>query len=1045
MLGDPVPAGEGSANRPHRLSFVEPSPSQTQNQSEPVLPEADPIERPHSAGEVPEPNSRRGRVRFNSKSEVNDLRNSRATFPLRDPAIDGTRLQLPAHTRKTSKTIKDIEVPKKRLPDNERPGENPFSDASAVEVVAPVPRKPRPSVLRNNSASSFTEDMMIIDDGYTEPSSEKAFSAKAAQERAKRVASLVGHSASTSRSLSAEGFRSYPPSPLPRKGRQDDIPLMDMDKDNRYNDGGLDSDDEDDEGSKDRRANSSTSEAHKLVRTLTGRPTSGHVRVTSTDSTALESGQMTPIHEQDYTEDYVARPDQYRSGVLSSLLKLYNPQDGAAARKRRTSSTGSHGARSGFSTPGSSGNSTPKQKNAKWYHQKNQSRDTLAGLVEASSKLAAYGGNTPTGQSSKRPPMHGRTHSGGFTQAFHKISRPRLEDEIKITVHIAETLQRQKYLIRLCRALMAYGAPTHRLEEYMRMTARVLELDGQFLYIPGCMLVSFDDVSTHTTEVKLVRTNQGVNLGKLKDVHEIYKEVVHDVIGVEEATQRLDSIIREKPKHNKWLLVFVYGLASVCVGPFAFEANFIDLPISFILGCVLGFLQLIVAPKSDLYANVFEISAAVITSFIARGFGSIPYNGGRLFCFSALAQSSIALILPGYIILCGSLELQSKSIVAGSVRMVYAVIYSLFLGFGITIGTAMYGLMDSNATSATSCARPMNQYVRFAFVPLFTMCLCIINQAKWKQTPVMLLISCSGYVVNFFTSKRFGSNAQLSQTLGALVIGVMGNLYSRLRHGVAAAALLPAIFVQVPSGLAASGSLLAGLTSADGITNTTNKTTIPVSKFLQLLPADYKSTTSDGGGKTTISFLIGTGSALVGQEKTELNSIVFNVGYSMIQVAIGITVGLFLRLLAIANAAVIDTSVAINNHETMALEPRQTWPATCDFNSNGPGWAGFLTAHAAFSSLWAKTPAGFCVASNNWACVVCNHRYMFFWPDETAAGKTVCYTPAQFGAVVTGFNQVARQGQDWCTIRVAGVGHWGFGFDYSHPILDSRGCINHCG
>lgn len=850
MSGEPAPAGEESLNRPHRLSLIDASPS------EPVLPEADPIERPHSAGEVPEVHARRGRVRFNSKSEVNDLRNFRVTFPLRDSAVEDTTRLHPAHTRKSSRNIKDIEVPQRRGADNE----NPFSDASAIDVVAPVPRKPRPSVLRNNSASSFTEDMMITDDGYTEPSSEKAFSALAAQERAKRVASLVGHSASSSRSLSAEGFRSYPPSPLLRKGKQEEIPLVDMDKD-RYNDGGLDSDD-DDEGSKDRRANSSTSEAHKLVRTLTGRPSSGHVRVTSTDSTALESGQLTPIHEQDYTEDYVARPDQYRSGVLSSLLKLYNPQDGAA-HKQRTNSTGSYGARSGFSTPGSSGTSTPKQKNAKWYNQKNQSRDTLAGLVEASSKLAAYGGNTPTGQSSKRPPMHGRTHSGGFTQAFHKISRPRLEDEIKITVHIAETLQRQKYLIRLCRALMAYGAPTHRLEEYMRMSARVLELDGQFLYIPGCMLVSFDDVSTHTTEVKLVRTNQGVNLGKLKDVHEIYKEVVHDVIGVEEATQRLDSIIREKPKHNKWLLVFVYGLASACVGPFAFEANFIDLPISFILGCVLGFLQLIVAPKSDLYANVFEISAAVVTSFIARGFGSIPYNGGRLFCFSALAQSSIALILPGYIILCGSLELQSKSIVAGSVRMVYAVIYSLFLGFGITIGTAMYGLMDGNATSATSCAQPMNQYVRFAFVPLFTMCLCIINQAKWKQTPVMLLISCSGYVVNFFTSKRFPSNAQLSQTLGALVIGVMGNLYSRLRHGVAAAALLPAIFVQVPSGLAASGSLLAGLTSADGITNSTNKTTTSVSKFLQLLPADYRSTTADGGGKTTISFLIGTGSALV--------------------------------------------------------------------------------------------------------------------------------------------------------------------------------------
>jgi hypothetical protein len=33
-----------------------------------------------------------------------------------------------------------------------------------------------------------------------------------------------------------------------------------------------------------------------------------------------------------------------------------------------------------------------------------------------------------------------------------------------VTVHIADLLSRQRYLIRLCRALMKYGAPTHRLE-----------------------------------------------------------------------------------------------------------------------------------------------------------------------------------------------------------------------------------------------------------------------------------------------------------------------------------------------------------------------------------------------------------------------------------------------------------------------------------------------------------------------------------------------------------------------------------------------------
>lgn len=415
------------------------------------------------------------------------------------------------------------------------------------------------------------------------------------------------------------------------------------------------------------------------------------------------------------------------------------------------------------------------------------------------------------------------------------------------------------------------------------MTARVLEIDGQFLYIPGCMIISFDDASTHTTEVKLVKSAQGVDLGRLKDTHQIYKEVVHDVIGVEEAIQRLDEIMKRKPKFPVWFLILMHGCASATVGPFAFNARPIDLPIAFVLGCLLGILQLVLSPRSQLYSNVFEISAAVLTSFLARAFGSIPYHGGRLFCFSALAQSSIALILPGYMVLCGSLELQSRSIVAGSVRMVYAIIYSLFLGFGITIGTAVYGLLDANASSEYTCpASPItNEYLNhFIFVPLFTFCLITINQAKWRQVPVMLIISFAGYVTNFFSMKRFASNTQVANALGAFVIGVMGNLYSRLRHGLAAAAILPAIFVQVPSGLAASGSLVSGITSADEMTANKSIYSIISNGTQGFLEAQNQSAPSYSSSD-------------------QYSGVVFDIGYGMVQVAIGITVGLFLAALVV--------------------------------------------------------------------------------------------------------------------------------------------------
>jgi uncharacterized membrane protein YjjP (DUF1212 family) len=454
--------------------------------------------------------------------------------------------------------------------------------------------------------------------------------------------------------------------------------------------------------------------------------------------------------------------------------------------------------------------------------------------------------------------------------------RMRLEDEIRVTVHIADIISRQRYIMQLCKALMKFGAPMHRLEEHMQKTATVLEVDSQYLYVPGCMIMSFDDPTTRTTEVKLVRVDQGIDLGLLEDTHNVYKDVVHDTIGVEEATAELEKILTSKPRFNKWIIVVVYGIASATVGPFAFNARPIDMPMIFVNGCLLGILHHIIAPRSVLYSNVFEVTASILTSFIARGLGSIRWiapNGDReyLFCFSAIAQSSVALILPGYTVLSSSLELQSHQLVAGSIRMVYAFIYSLFLGYGITVGTTIYGLIDTDASSDTKCPSTgdwTNEYApRFPFVAAFVLCLLVINQGRWKQAPVMLFIAEAGYVVTYFVTQRIGSSTQVANTVGAFTIGVMGNLYSRLWHGHAATSILPGIFVLVPSGLAASGPLLSGIKSSDE-TRSNISAAINHSAYTEYSVESSQIYTAD-------------------------------LGFGMVQVSIGITVGLFVAALLI--------------------------------------------------------------------------------------------------------------------------------------------------
>ncbi|KAK0310637.1 hypothetical protein LTR01_003791 [Friedmanniomyces endolithicus] len=869
-------------------------------------------------------------------------RSSRNSWLAEHPGLDGSVLSPP----RTMQPVESTEASGSSTPTHSRQGSGdlllpdaPSSSKShlpelsrqqtqelhqAFSDVLDVPR-PRPAIrqIASDHRGSLVDANVDPPDDYDGLLAHRKLRAQDAHERAKKLE--TEQSQPNSRYNSPEREQRAGRS----KVRSEDIPLQDLP--HKIDVADSDTDDDLEMPKRKKTIKPSTAEAFALVRKHTmGR---GVPMSDTPPSPGAQSDATTPVEEQGDFEFYRPHPKEYRGGVLGSLMKLRGLSSDLIVATSPTISP----PESGASTPGGSN----------WFTRKHRehSSPALSKLIGSSaslgSPLVSGLGEQVTQrlkeqaehEKSHRPGLGRRSRSGNALAALNRISRPR-DEEIRITVHIEQYLVRQKYLLKLCRALMLYGAPTHRLEEYMNMSARVLEIQAQFLYIPGSMIMSFDDPETHTTEVKLVRVTQGLDLGKLRDVHEVYKEVVHDRIRVDEATSQLNAVLVKPDKHSKWLRIPVYGLAAACVGPFAFGARLIDLPIAFILGCILGLLQLVVAPRSDLYANVFEIAATVITSFLARAFGSIRYpdSNEQIFCFSALAQSSIALILPGYIVLCASLELQSRSIVAGSIRMVYAIIYSLFLGFGITIGTAVYGIMDKNATSATTCNGGIPAPYFFPFVPAFAMTLIIINQAKWKQAPIMLIIAFLGYIVSHYSSARFAGNTQVSSTLGAFAIGCMANTYSRLgskvenklldvwedtlRHhwkyaktrfrlrrllgrtttkpgnaleegtaheveslyvrqtrrvgyGLAAAAMLPAIFVQVPSGLAVSGSLVSGLASANQIAgNATNGTTVVNSTTLTL--------SAEG-----------------------LNSIAFNVSYSVVQVAIGITVGLFLSAVVV--------------------------------------------------------------------------------------------------------------------------------------------------
>lgn len=214
----------------------------------------------------------------------------------------------------------------------------------------------------------------------------------------------------------------------------------------------------------------------------------------------------------------------------------------------------------------------------------------------------------------------------------------------------------------------------------MQATARVLEINCQVIYIPGVMLISFGDAATHTSDIKFLKQANGLDLGKLLTAYMIYFNVIHDKIAVTDASTQLDELMVAPPKYKLWQQLIIGACASAFIQPSAFYGSFIDCLMAMPLGALLVLVQVLVS-RNDLYSSLFEfvllllllyetrliplplrrIVIACIISFLAAALASTHY-----FCFAAVVSGSVVLILPGYIVLCGSLELANRSIISGA-------------------------------------------------------------------------------------------------------------------------------------------------------------------------------------------------------------------------------------------------------------------------------------------------------------------------------------------------------------------------------------------
>ncbi|KAJ7507957.1 hypothetical protein B0H11DRAFT_2153490 [Mycena galericulata] len=442
----------------------------------------------------------------------------------------------------------------------------------------------------------------------------------------------------------------------------------------------------------------------------------------------------------------------------------------------------------------------------------------------------------------------------------------------KIEFNVTSMIHRQDFLLKLARTLMTFGAPSHRIESQLIAAARILEVEAEFIHLPGVIICSFGDQELGCSETHFIKCGGRLSLGALHKVHVIYRSVVHDEISARVAAERLDVLLDAPPLYSIPFRCVLAFCLSALISPLAFGGSFLDMWIAGGGAFILSALQLCAATKSAIYANVFEITIAIFVSFIARGLSSIR---SQIFCYSAISSAGIIGILPGYLILSSSLELASKNIVCGSVKMVYALIYTLFLGFGLQIGSdfyllfdvaarrQLYGLADAlssqeeisgtwiaddptlytgipangtwtfvhvvqpNAADIIDgCYRsqdfpwylqPFPAWCAVFIVPVFSLLSSLANLQPFRsrQLPVMVVISCCSYATNKVANHYIFNHSDVVSAIGAFTVGLLGNIYSRKMGGTAFTSMVTGVLFLVPSGLSQAGGITANGNGVD--------------------------------------------------------------------------------------------------------------------------------------------------------------------------------------------------------------------------------------
>jgi uncharacterized membrane protein YjjP (DUF1212 family) len=349
------------------------------------------------------------------------------------------------------------------------------------------------------------------------------------------------------------------------------------------------------------------------------------------------------------------------------------------------------------------------------------------------------------------------------------------------------------FVLALARALHRFGTPAHRLEDALTNVCRSLGLDAEVFTTPTAIILSFG--RPHELRTRLMRVEGGeLDMGKLAQIDEVGDQVIAHEINADEASARLEQILAAPKQFSRPLYTLSHGVTAAALAVF-FGGTLPDVMLAGGIGLILGLLAQLIARSTD-QTRVFELIGSAFAAFTA----GVASHYSHAISPSLVTLAALVILLPGMSLTVAMTELATRNLIAGTARLMSALIVLLELVVGVALGDR---IARSLVTVSTGLPGVLPEYANWIALVASALGVAVLVQARPRAFGWIISACAVGYAGSRYGTALLGP--ELGVLVGAFALGVLSNTYARWLGRPAQVVSVPAVLLLVPGSMGLRG------------------------------------------------------------------------------------------------------------------------------------------------------------------------------------------------------------------------------------------------